>query len=73
MILTTNRNQREVTAGQIRGKQVSLVPMGVKVQKADIRQLLKIRTFRELLFLLDLSKVEAEPAEACLLYTSRCV
>ncbi len=64
VILTTNRNQREVTAAQIGGKKVSLVPLGVKVQNADIRELLEIRTFRELLFVLDIPSVGPGPVDA---------
>ena len=64
VILTTNRNHREVTARQAEGKRVSMVPLGVKVQEADLKQIMQILTFRELLFLLDIQTVEAEPEKA---------
>lgn len=64
VILTTNRNYREITARQIHGKKVSLVPFGVKVREADITQLMEIRTFKELLFVLDTPMIEADPQKA---------
>lgn len=64
VLLTTNRNYREVTARQIQGSRISLVPLGVKVREADIRQIMKIRTYKELLFLLDVQTLNANPEKA---------
>lgn len=62
VLLTTNRNFREMTARQVMSS--SEVSMGVRVRHADLRQLLKIRTFRELLFLVNVTGVGPEPEEA---------
>ena len=64
VILTTNRNFREVTARQVTGKQISLVPLGVKVRQADIVELQKVRTFRDMLFVLNIQTVGPEPKAA---------
>lgn len=50
VILTTNPAYREVTASQIRHGECTLVPTGVKVRTSHLRELLDIRTFRELFF-----------------------
>ncbi len=64
VLLTTNRNFQEVTARQLKGQRVSLVPLGVRVQQADLRQVFAIRTFRELLFLLNISSIGPDPSDA---------
>lgn len=56
VLLVTNSKYREVTASQIKNGKTTLVPAGVKVITSDIRELLDIRTFRELLFLFDASR-----------------
>lgn len=56
VLLITNSKYREVTASQIKRGRTTLVPAGVKVVTSDIRELLSIRTFRELLFLFDVSR-----------------
>lgn len=61
ILLTTNRNFREVTARQVSGG--TEVSMGVRVRQADLRQILKIRTFRELLFVLNITGVGPGPEE----------
>ena len=53
VLLITNSKYREVTASQIRNGKTTLVPAGVKVKTTDIRELLAIRTYRELLFLFE--------------------
>lgn len=50
VILVTNRNQREVTANQVSGGQRTLLHGGVRVQGVEVRELLPIRTYTELLF-----------------------
>ncbi|MDE7434435.1 MAG: methyltransferase [Lachnospiraceae bacterium] len=52
VLLTTNPAYREVTARQIQSAHPRLTPAGVKVENANLRELLGIRTYRELLFLL---------------------
>ena len=64
VLLTTNRLYREVTARQVHGKKISLVPLGVKVLSADLSRLMRIRTWHELLFLLDIGLARREPEEA---------
>lgn len=62
VILTTNPGYREVTAEQVKSARPVLIPAGVKVRTSDIRELLAIRTFRELLFLTDAPKhIEDNP------------
>jgi len=53
VILTTHRNYREQTAEQVTSGQTVLLKAGVKVLRADLRELLPVRTYRELLFCLD--------------------
>ena len=64
VLLTTNRNYREITARQVKDAKVSLVPLGVRVRNAELSHLLFIPTFRELLFWLDVTTVEPEPEKA---------
>lgn len=62
VILTTNPAYREITARQIKSARPVLIPAGVKVKTSDIRELLAIRTFREMLFLTNANKhVEDTP------------
>lgn len=49
IILITNREQREATREQIEGKS-ALIGAGVKVKTSDVKQLMCIRTFTEMLF-----------------------
>lgn len=64
VVLMTNRSHREVTAQQIPGGKVTLVPLGVQAQGVQIRKLLKIRTYQELLFRLKALTVEGDPKKA---------
>lgn len=64
VILTTNPRQREITARQVRHGKVTLIPFGVRVQGADVKQLQHIRTYRELLLELNCRTVQAEPEAA---------
>ncbi len=62
VLLTTNPKYREATAAQIQLGRTALAAPGVKVKTAHIRELLSIRTYRELLFLLRASgRIAAEP------------
>lgn len=49
-ILTTLKNYQDTTAVQIEKGAVKIIPMGVQVMAGDLKEALKIRTFRELLF-----------------------
>ncbi len=49
-ILTTLKNYQDTTAVQIENGAVKIIPMGVQVMAGDLKEALKIRTFRELLF-----------------------
>lgn len=49
-ILTTLKNYQDTTAVQIETGASKIIPMGVQVMAGDIKEALKIRTFRELLF-----------------------
>lgn len=65
LLLTTNPSYREVTAAQITKDRPVLVPAGVKVKTTHLRDILTIRTFREMLFLLSGSHhVKADPEDA---------
>ena len=71
VILTAWKEHREVTARQIAKGSVSLLGSGIRVREADLRELLTIRTWRELLFCLNgeelnPEKIAAEQAEALL-------
>ena len=50
VILVTNRNHREVTRGQLTEEQTTLFAGGVRVLTKDIRGLLRLRTFSEMMF-----------------------
>lgn len=61
VILTTHRNYREETARQVAGDKIPL-KAGIKVPGADPLELLSVRTFRELLFCLDVQELKEETA-----------
>lgn len=62
VILTTWKEHRELTAEQITTGTVTLMGSGMRVRDADLSELLGIRTWRELLFTLDVEEVTAENA-----------
>lgn len=65
VLLTTNPAYREITARQIRSVRPALTAAGVKVKGGSLRELISIRTFRELLFLLPGGHhIPAEPEAA---------
>lgn len=64
VILTTGKVHQEVTQKQICQGVTRCLKSGVMVKGANIRELEQIRTFRELLFLLDVRKIPGEPGEA---------
>lgn len=64
VILVTHRDYREATLGQISEGQCVLLKAGVKVLGGNPEALMKLRTFRELLFCLDTAKeISREKAE----------
>lgn len=64
VILTTDRGFARITAEQIRTGKVAVSPGGVRVRTRNLRQLLKIRTFREMLFPVCAESFELEPQDA---------
>lgn len=61
VILTTGKLHQEVTAKQVEHGKVNMLKSGVRVLTGDIRQILGIRTYRELLFSLDVKKLRPDP------------
>lgn len=56
VILTTHRAYREQTAEQLKSGKLTLLKAGVKIRQADLREILPVRTYRELLFCLEETK-----------------
>ena len=64
-ILLTNRLHSQITADQIRYGKFESFPAGLKVSTKNIRELLAIRTYRELLFVIpDISTCSNNPDDA---------
>lgn len=63
VVLVTNRLHRETTVSEIPKYPVVLTPLGVKVTGAKPSDLLSARTFRELLFSLNVKAVGPDPVE----------
>lgn len=64
VILTTNRCQREATASRIQGGKVTLLQGGVRVSGVEVKELLPIRTYSEILFPVQgLEMVSGNPEE----------
>lgn len=62
VIMTTNRNQREVTARQITGGKITMLQGGIRVKDVEVEQLLPIRTYTEMLFpVAGLESVDGDP------------
>lgn len=55
-ILTTIKNYQDTTGVQVESGATRMIPMGVQVVGGNIREALKIRTFREMLFTLRCEK-----------------
>ena len=64
VILTTGKLHQEVTERQIKKGKALRMKSGVRVQTSDIRELLEIPTYRELLFLLDVRTLQPQPEQA---------
>ncbi len=55
LILVTNRCQREATARQIKGKPAAMLAGGIRIKEVTVEDMLKIRTWSEMLFPLRIS------------------
>lgn len=65
MILVTNRCQREATARQLGRCRITMLAGGIRVSGASVEEVLKIRTYSELLFPLETAKLRMDqPKEA---------
>lgn len=64
VILTTDRKYQKVTAGQVTEGEVTILKSGVRVISSRIKSVLKIPTYRELLFPLSIKKVPGDFKEA---------
>ena len=65
LILLTNRDHQEITANQITQGIKKVFNAGVMVRTKDLGEVLKIRTYSELLFRLkNIAEVEMEPTKA---------
>ena len=70
MLLTTNREQREVTLSEVREigasvqRRAELHPLGVKIFSREVMPFAKLRTYRELLFPIHVMEKLPEKAEA---------
>lgn len=62
VILTTWKEYRELTALQITSGEVTLMGSGMRVKDGDLKELLSIRTWREMLFCLDIDEISRENA-----------
>jgi hypothetical protein len=63
LLLVTNRCQREVTARQLPGEQVTLLGGGIRVRNCTVGAVLPIRTWSELLFPISCETLPAEKPE----------
>ena len=57
ILLTTNPNYRELTASKLQAYRKGYTSLGVKAVVDDLREVVKIRTFRELLFPIRLKEI----------------
>ena len=65
VILLTNRTQRETVRRMVTCGEASVHPLGVLVETDDLITLMKIRTFRDMVFPLEIDGfVSADPVEA---------
>ena len=65
VILLTNRTQRETVRRMVTCGEASVHPLGVEVQTNNLKELMKIRTFRDMVFPLNMEGfLPAEPVAA---------
>lgn len=63
VILVTNRCQREVTAHQIEHGKIAYLAGGIRIRGGQVKELLGIRTWSEMLFPLEISGLSVEKPE----------
>lgn len=64
VILTTSPAFRTVTANQIKNAPVAVIGAGIKTKTTDLESIMKIRTFKEILFVLHgVKALDPEPAK----------
>lgn len=63
LILTTNPGHKSVVASQIINHKVSELSMGLKVNTKDIKSILPVRTYYEILFSLNITETEIKPSD----------
>lgn len=64
VILTTNKIYQEVTERQVREGKTLRMKSGVRVKTDDLKELLTIPTYREMLFLLKVRTLQPQPEQA---------
>lgn len=64
VMLTTGKIHQEVTERQIKKGETLRLKSGVRVKTNDIRELLAIPTYREMLFLLNVRTIPSQPEQA---------
>lgn len=60
VILTTGKKYQQVTAGQVPEGKVTILKSGVRVYTSQLRSVIRIPTYRELLFPLDRKKIPGD-------------
>lgn len=60
MILVTNRCQREATARQVKGGQITMLAGGIRIKGTSVEDVWSIRTYSELLFPLDTAPLSVD-------------
>lgn len=60
VILTTGKKYQQITASQVGEGKVTILKSGVRVYTSNIRSILRIPTYRELLFPLDTKKIPGD-------------
>lgn len=63
-ILTTGKQYQQITAGQIKEGKVTILKSGVRVYTSRLKSILRIPTYRELLFPLNVKRIPADPRQA---------
>lgn len=63
VILTVNPGHRELTSSQIKGHQIVEHPLGLKLKTKDIKSILPVRTYQEVLFPLDITEMGIESSK----------
>ncbi|MCI8484801.1 MAG: methyltransferase [Lachnospiraceae bacterium] len=61
IILTTGKQYQQITADQVKNGQVTILKSGVRVITSHIKPILDIPTYREILFPLNIRRLEQEP------------